>query len=651
MRCDVAEITEVAQKLVEKAKASVPFYTKEDLQKLLNSLAQAPEGSPSRVSVQEELYRALDDCGIGYERDKSVTYYRVIIAASNVPTLSESYEKLIGRLYEFYLHNASPRKYMTRLVNALADPKDGGRADEPTRLRILRRFIRCDYLGNVKDIRGKSTIGGKNTILTWAKKKSHKAGPLTVEEVLGNIDDTVFKPYEEAVAAAKAAVSAAQGPAAAAKAAVAAAKDAVKKAEEAIPPNMTALEQAQRELSLNTTALEQARREFKIAKDAYKEIKKTSGKFGLLKMADDLAAGRFREGETKRDLYLFAIAFDMTYHTAPNTSLRDIERSLFQDYYTNNLVRFVTRAYQGNSGLEQVPAESGINFKNFAEIIYVYYIAKANMSSTEKLRRVSEMIAKIAIKPDIAIKPGKESDKKKADGKAKRTDKETAVYRMEFDTEMRDLTEEEFEKKLLDYDRCMGRDAVPFSVATERRTAFKLFQECMARVDDALKNPASWDPGWDRPRDWRGFVDKHSGLLLWGHAEQYIEKRKAQLRQEENPEKALKLKNLLEKFRAVLEKMDAFMKDSVLKTENERSVTRTSLLAACYYARIIRREVGLEDDLPAMRFNEFFEDFRNDVNVLMDKAGYARLSYKSLLDVLVVFSAYMQLVGKSVSIR
>ena len=98
MRCDVAEITEVAQKLVEKAKASVPFYTKEDLQKLLNSLAQAPEGSPRRVSVQEELYRALDDCGIGYERDKSVTYYRVIIAASNVPTLSESYEKLIGRL-------------------------------------------------------------------------------------------------------------------------------------------------------------------------------------------------------------------------------------------------------------------------------------------------------------------------------------------------------------------------------------------------------------------------------------------------------------------------------------------------------------------------------------------------------------------------
>ena len=637
MRCDVAEITEVAQKLVEKAKASVPFYTKEDLQKLLNSLAQAPEGSPSRVSVQEELYRALDDCGIGYERDKSVTYYRVIIAASNVPTLSESYEKLMDRLYEFYLHNASPRKYMSRLVNALTDPKDGARADEPTRLRILRRFIRCDYLGNVKDIRGKTAIGGKNTILTWARAKSHKTGPLTVEEVLENIDDTVFAPYEEAVAAAKAAV--------------AAAKAAVKKTEEAIPPNMTALEQAQRELSLNATALEQARGKLKIAKDAYKEIKKTSGKFGLLKMADDLAAGRFREGETKRDLYLFAIAFDMTYHTAPNTSLRDIERSLFQDYYTNNLVRFVTRAYQGNSGLEQVPAESGINFKNFAEMIYVYYIAKANMSSTEKLRRVSEMIAKIAIKPDIAIKPGKESDKKKADGKAKRTDKETAVYRMEFDTEMRDLTEEEFEKKLLDYDRCMGRDAVPFSVATERRTAFKLFQERMAHVDDALKNPDSWDPGWDRSRDWRGFVDKHSGLLLWGHAEQYIEKRKAQLRQEENPEKALKCKNLLEKFRAVLEKMDAFMKDSVLKTENERSVTRTSLLVACYYARIIRREVGLEDDLPAMRFNEFFDDFRNDVNDLMDKAGYARLSYKSLLDVLVVFSAYIQLVGKSVSIR
>ncbi len=99
---------------------------------------------------------------------------------------------------------------------------------------------------------------------------------------------------------------------------------------------------------------------------------------------------------TKRELYMFAFAFDMKYYTdnekenfdkkkkADEKELeyeknRDIELQLFQNYYAstffngkvvdvNNTEREVKR--------QQLNTSDGVDLKNFGEVIYLYYLRK-----------------------------------------------------------------------------------------------------------------------------------------------------------------------------------------------------------------------------------------------------------------------------------
>ncbi|WP_418774166.1 hypothetical protein [Hominenteromicrobium sp.] len=111
---------------------------------------------------------------------------------------------------------------------------------------------------------------------------------------------------------------------------------------------------------------------FSCLEDATKAQKKPDGKYGLLKLSDDLATGKFRaEGSTKKGLYLFAMVFGMTYFSGKVDSgeildyRTDIEINLFRDYYSNNLMRFISEAYRGRlCEYEMDPSGQGINYKN-----------------------------------------------------------------------------------------------------------------------------------------------------------------------------------------------------------------------------------------------------------------------------------------------
>ena len=115
--------------------------------------------------------------------------------------------------------------------------------------------------------------------------------------------------------------------------------------------------------------------DFQLTKDEKK-------KYTLLRLCDDLAAGRFRtNGSTRYSLYMFAFAFDMVSY--PDTTIqeydptRDIEKNLFFDYYGNHMLRFLDREENDNSSdYESAPSGEGINYKNYAEIIYLYYLNK-----------------------------------------------------------------------------------------------------------------------------------------------------------------------------------------------------------------------------------------------------------------------------------
>ena len=98
--------------------------------------------------------------------------------------------------------------------------------------------------------------------------------------------------------------------------------------------------------------------------NATKEQRRPDGTYGLIKLADDLALGKFRTGgSTKKGLYLFAMVYNMTYYpgeTKNSKNIRmfnydsDIEKNLFRDYYCNNLIRFITKSYKGRNVYEVI---------------------------------------------------------------------------------------------------------------------------------------------------------------------------------------------------------------------------------------------------------------------------------------------------------
>lgn len=122
---------------------------------------------------------------------------------------------------------------------------------------------------------------------------------------------------------------------------------------------------------------------------------KPKSPLGLIKMADDLAAGNFRgQGGTRKSLYLFAMVYGMTYD--PKGEERqdtDIARNLFLDYYNNNLMRYISASFRDNRvEYERDPSGQGINYKSYAEAVYLYFIHREDLSPQDKVRGAAGMI-------------------------------------------------------------------------------------------------------------------------------------------------------------------------------------------------------------------------------------------------------------------
>lgn len=86
----------------------------------------------------------------------------------------------------------------------------------------------------------------------------------------------------------------------------------------------------------------------------------------FLKLEDDLQSGNFRtNGRTRKDLYMFAFVFGMTSSFEKDDleydERTDIEKNLFQDYYTDNLLRHISDKYKKDSRrFDAEPSGAGI---------------------------------------------------------------------------------------------------------------------------------------------------------------------------------------------------------------------------------------------------------------------------------------------------
>ena len=131
-------------------------------------------------------------------------------------------------------------------------------------------------------------------------------------------------------------------------------------------------------------------------KDGLQSIREKP-ELAILRIADHLAKGFFdNQRSTREYLYIFAIAFDMTFYAGRRNELldpqTDILKNLFYDYYADNFVNRFRPSKSSQSAENEVDGY-GINYKNFAEMSFLYFIAQRGSNASQKLSSAYRMIA------------------------------------------------------------------------------------------------------------------------------------------------------------------------------------------------------------------------------------------------------------------
>ncbi|MCD8148326.1 MAG: hypothetical protein LUE92_01930 [Clostridiales bacterium] len=122
----------------------------------------------------------------------------------------------------------------------------------------------------------------------------------------------------------------------------------------------------------------------------------------LLQVCDDLAKGRFKtnSGKTRVYLYYFAFMFGMKVKLDKTDEIDpslDMEKNLFEDYYCDNVIRYLDESYSDPrtvSSYEKEPDGAGINYKNYVEVIYLYYMNHEGLNLTpgERIKRAEKKV-------------------------------------------------------------------------------------------------------------------------------------------------------------------------------------------------------------------------------------------------------------------
>ena len=218
----------------------------------------------------------------------------------------------------------------------------------------------------------------------------------------------------------------------------------------------------------------------------------------LLAMCNDLAEGNFRvTGKTKVYLYYFAFMFGMTLplegKECPDE--KNLAKNLFQDFYCDNLLRTLEGIYVDESKktqIEKEPTGEGINYKNFAEAIYLYYLCRDDLAMCpgEKIDAAEDAIAK-------CMKLAKNVQKKEDPSEEwrKKSQEYTAVYRDHFLTGLLNKTPDEVPEYIVkNYIVIPENKKNPqrIQIESEERTAKKSMIEIIEQLDLAY-----WEQKWD----------------------------------------------------------------------------------------------------------------------------------------------------------
>ncbi len=140
-------------------------------------------------------------------------------------------------------------------------------------------------------------------------------------------------------------------------------------------------------------------REHKLVKDQTA----AANNLALVLIAKDFASGFFgSKASTREGLYVFALAFEMTFSLPAKVSEKgdadydtDIRKNLFFDFYTDSL----TNTYNRDARTERYVSGYGINYKNFVEISYLYALQQREdeleaFEQARELRRTTPALSR-----------------------------------------------------------------------------------------------------------------------------------------------------------------------------------------------------------------------------------------------------------------
>ena len=348
----------------------------------------------------------------------------------------------------------------------------------------------------------------------------------------------------------------------------------------------------------------------KKAKDKFKDAKR---KVALLQLADDLATGKFRtNGRTKTDLYMFAMAFGMTVNLGESECDldKDVEKNLFHDYYNDNLLRYLMTEYQEEStGFESEPTGEGINYKNFAEAIYLYYIHKEDLSPAERIKRsekaIDECVRQIIGGKVCAVKTS--------------SDDSTQRYKKLLINEVLNLKEEELVDVLCGYFYFPENinQISKISAAAHQNTAMELFYEVMEDIEMLDGGIGFDEEEFEVLYHIKNFdFSINFDLLVTGFEEDLD-------------------------FTKILQKLDDKLRDIGRKgfeqLGEKDKITRTQLIGLCYYYY----RIGLDEEMK-LSLPEIVDEFCDLVNPYLEQARFQTISEKNIFDMFIIFALYLE---------
>lgn len=356
-----------------------------------------------------------------------------------------------------------------------------------------------------------------------------------------------------------------------------------------------------------------------------KKKQKSNNSLKLLKIADDLASGRFGNPDVVREeIYIFSIVFELTYFigdpeeiVTEETRTKNIEKVMFGDYYANNLMRYVSSNHANlkKGGEIQEPSGKGINYKNYMEVIFLYYLRRVDLTVIKRLEGVYSMAKEVHDKYMATERVN-----------AEKLDRENMT---QFYTESFKSLELEDEDEFIDYlvknydCRIEPAKTPVFNIEAEQRTAVN---EYKLLLEDAYESGV----------DEENYLD--NGIVF---LEDEIDISKIKELQSKRESGTFNFDELDEKTKFDILLYEVNRNLGKIKTESDLDkgiVTRTDILKLYYHMYI--NDLREEKDAWLRSFSEVYDDFTLIANKHLTSAYLRPITGRDLYDLILIYSAY-----------